>query len=87
MSAVLLLAMRSRRWDPLAHAALAFGGISVFCGFIGKLVTAYGIDVTDSAVVPVRVLDEGAIASLLAYAVVLAGVICAFAGTPPRTRA
>ncbi len=80
----LLLATRSRRWDPLARTALAFGGISVFCGFIGTLVTAYGLGFTDSAVVRVRVLDEGAIVSVLSYAVVLVGVICAFVGTPPR---
>ena len=67
----LLLATRGRRWDPLARAALVFGGISVLCGFMGTLVTAYGLGFTDSAVVRVRVLDEGAIASLLAYAVVL----------------
>jgi hypothetical protein len=78
----LLLVTRGRRWDPVARAVLVFGGISVFCGFIGTLVTAYGIGFTDSAVI--RVLDEGAIASLLAYAVALVGVICAFIGTPPR---
>ncbi len=84
VAVALLLLTRGRRWDLLARAALAFGGITVFCGFMGTLVTAYGLGFTDSAVVPVRVLDEGAVASLLAYAVVLVGVICAFAGTPPR---
>jgi len=77
-----LLTTRRRRWNPVARAALALGVITGFCGFTGTLATAYGLGFTDAVVI--RLLDEGAIASLLAYAVVLVGVICAFAGTPPR---
>ena len=69
---------------PAGARRACLWGISVFCGFMGTLITAYGLGFTDSAAVRVRVLDEGAIASLLAYAVMLVGVICAFVGTPPR---